>query len=109
MDRRKFLALMSSGVVATKQAGALSLSSLGKTSAKRLVKPRKSKRRPNVILMICDDLGYGDLGCYGSKLPTPHLDTMAREGRRFTRFNAGHPLLLGFTGGTADGQIWDAV
>jgi arylsulfatase len=42
--------------------------------------------------MICDDLGFGDLGCYGSKLPTPNLDHMAAEGLRFTRFNAGHPL-----------------
>ena len=42
--------------------------------------------------MICDDLGFGDLGCYGSKLPTPNLDRMASEGMRFTRFNAGHPI-----------------
>jgi arylsulfatase A len=93
MDRRKFIALMSSGVAATKQAGALSLTSLGKPAEKKAaMKPRTSKRRPNVILMICDDLGYGDLGCYGSKIPTPNLDKMATEGRRFTRFNAGHPI-----------------
>jgi arylsulfatase len=92
MDRRKFLTLMSSGVVATKQAGALSLSALGKQSGKAPLKPRNSNRRPNVILMICDDLGFGDIGCYGSKLPTPNLDKMAMEGRRFTRFNAGHAL-----------------
>lgn len=92
MDRRKFIGLMSSGVVATKQAGALSLSSLGKPAAKGAVKPRNSKRRPNVILMICDDLGFGDLGCYGSKIPTPSLDKMAMEGKRFTRFNAGHAI-----------------
>ena len=41
--------------------------------------------------MICDSLGYGDLGCYGSNLPTPHLDAMAAEGLRCTRFNASHP------------------
>jgi len=92
MDRRKFIALMSSGVAATKQAGALSLSSLGKpVDTKAAMKPR-NKRRPNVILMICDDLGFGDLGCYGSKIPTPNLDKMATEGRRFIRFNAGHPI-----------------
>jgi arylsulfatase len=83
---------MSSGVVATKQAGALSLSALGKQSGRAPLKPRDSKRRPNVILMICDDLGFGDVGCYGSRLPTPNLDKMAMEGRRFTRFNAGHAL-----------------
>lgn len=43
--------------------------------------------QPNIILINCDDLGYGDLGCYGSSLhQTPHLDRMAREGLRFTDF-----------------------
>lgn len=51
-----------------------------------------SKRRPNVVFMICDDLGYGDLGCYGSKLPTPNLDALAAQGMRFTHFNSGHPI-----------------
>src|SRR5829696_2771658 len=41
---------------------------------------------PNVVLIFCDDLGYGDIGCYGSKNPTPNLDRMAREGVRFTDF-----------------------
>jgi arylsulfatase len=47
---------------------------------------------PNVILMICDDLGYGDLGCYGSKLPTPNLNTMARDGAQFSHWNSAHPI-----------------
>jgi arylsulfatase A len=51
-----------------------------------------ARKTPNVILMICDDLGYGDLGCYGSKLPTPHLDAMAAAGVRLTRFNSAHPV-----------------
>jgi len=42
---------------------------------------------PNIVLINCDDLGYGDLGCYGSELhATPHLDRMADEGARFTDF-----------------------
>src|SRR5262245_8630991 len=41
---------------------------------------------PNFVLIYADDLGYGDLGCYGSKNPTPNLDRMAREGMRFTDF-----------------------
>jgi len=49
-------------------------------------------RPPNIILMICDDLGYGDLHCYGSRLNTPNLDRMAREGVRFTRHNTAHPI-----------------
>lgn len=43
--------------------------------------------RPNVIIIFADDLGYGDLGCYGSPtIRTPHLDQMAAEGLRFTDF-----------------------
>ncbi len=49
--------------------------------------PRKPQEKPNFILINCDDLGYGDLGCYGSKYhKTPHLDRMAAEGMRFTDF-----------------------
>jgi len=41
--------------------------------------------RPNVVFIMADDLGYGDLGCYGAtKIATPHCDRLAREGRRFT-------------------------
>jgi arylsulfatase A-like enzyme len=41
--------------------------------------------RPNIVLIMADDMGYGDLGCYGAtKVATPHCDRLAREGRRFT-------------------------
>lgn len=47
-------------------------------------------RPPNLIFILADDLGYGELGCFGSKLiQTPHLDRMAAEGVRFTQFYAG--------------------
>lgn len=47
-------------------------------------------RQPNIIYIIADDLGYGDLGCYGQQLVrTPHIDRLAKEGMRFTRFYAG--------------------
>ena len=42
------------------------------------------KSKPNVVLIFVDDMGYGDLGCYGGKNPTPNLDRMAKEGMRFT-------------------------
>jgi arylsulfatase A-like enzyme len=46
--------------------------------------------RPNIVYILADDLGYGDLGCYNrdSKIPTPHLDQLAREGTRFTDAHA---------------------
>ncbi|HEV2294008.1 MAG TPA: sulfatase [Tepidisphaeraceae bacterium] len=47
---------------------------------------------PNVILVFADDLGYGDLGCYGGKNPTPNLDRMAEQGIRFTDFYVAQPL-----------------
>lgn len=48
---------------------------------------------PNIVLILCDDLGYGDLGCYGAKdIRTPHLDRMASEGTRFTDFSVVAPL-----------------
>src|SRR5262245_38647767 len=43
--------------------------------------------KPNIVILFADDLGYGDLGCYGSPtIRTPHLDRMAAEGLRFTDF-----------------------
>jgi arylsulfatase A-like enzyme len=45
---------------------------------------------PNIVLIVADDLGYGDLGCYGQgKIKTPNLDKLAAEGMRFTSFYAG--------------------
>lgn len=47
-------------------------------------------KRPNVVFILADDLGYGDLGCFGqSTLKTPNLDRMAAEGMKLTRFYAG--------------------
>lgn len=50
---------------------------------------RVEQNRPNVIIINVDDLGYGDVGCYGAtKVRTPNIDKLAREGRRFTDFHA---------------------
>jgi arylsulfatase A-like enzyme len=49
--------------------------------------PRAAKDRPNVVIIFADDLGYGDLACYGHPtIRTPNLDGMARQGMRFTSF-----------------------
>src|SRR5579875_4120252 len=86
MDRRCFL----SSVGATLATPALTLASSipGLAAAATEI----SVTMPNVVLMICDDLGYGDLGCYGSRIRTPNLDRLASQGVRLTNFNAGHPI-----------------
>ena len=43
-------------------------------------------KRPNVILILADDMGYSDIGCYGGEMRTPNLDRLAQEGIRFTQF-----------------------
>ena len=53
----------------------------------------KAEARPNIILIMADDLGYGDLGCYGSTtIRTPQLDALARGGMRFTDFHSNGPV-----------------
>jgi arylsulfatase A-like enzyme len=42
--------------------------------------------RPNVVVILVDDMGWSDIGCYGSEIPTPHLDALASNGVRFTQF-----------------------
>jgi uncharacterized sulfatase len=49
--------------------------------------------RPNIVVILADDLGYGDLGCYGQKeIETPNLDRLAAEGVKFTQFYTGAPV-----------------
>lgn len=62
---------------------------LGQLGVAAIAAPRK---KPNVILIYADDLGYGDLGCYGSRIRTPHLDRLAREGMRFTHCLSANPV-----------------
>src|SRR5215472_7377211 len=42
--------------------------------------------RPNIIVILVDDMGFSDIGCYGSEIPTPNLDKLAAGGVRFTQF-----------------------
>jgi arylsulfatase A-like enzyme len=51
--------------------------------------PRRAREgAPNIVVVMCDDLGYSDLGCYGSEIPTPNVDRLAVEGLRYTDFHA---------------------
>src|SRR6266540_4725249 len=43
-------------------------------------------KRPNIVLMMADDMGFSDLGCYGSEIDTPNLNRLASSGVRFTQF-----------------------
>ena len=52
--------------------------------------PPPAVRKPNIIFILADDLGYGDLGCYGQKrIQTPNIDRIAADGIRFTQAYAG--------------------
>ena len=46
----------------------------------------KAAERPNIVLIMCDDMGWSDIGCYGGEVSTPSLDRLAAEGMRFTQF-----------------------
>ena len=53
----------------------------------------QESQKPNIIYIMCDDLGYADVGCYGQQyISTPNLDRMATEGMRFTQAYAGSPV-----------------
>lgn len=76
-----------------------------------LISQGQTKRRPNIIFILADDLGYGNIKSFNSKspIPTPNLDQLASEGTKFTRFYAGNTvcapsrcaLMTGFTMGHA--------
>lgn len=62
------------------------------SSASSVTNRPASPRRPNIVLIFADNVGYGDLGCYGQKqIKTPNLDKLAADGIRFTSFYAGSP------------------
>ncbi len=78
INRRNFLGMMGIGAGMAVHPGVVT----GKTTQK-----------PNIVVVLCDDLGYGDLGCYGhSRIETPRLDEFAEEGVKFTDCYAGAPV-----------------
>jgi len=80
--RRKFLQTIGSAA-----AGATVLGAFGSRAL------AAQKEKPNFVVIYADDLGYGDLSCYGSKtIHTPHLDRMATEGMKFTDFYVTAPV-----------------
>lgn len=58
-------------------------------------------KQPNLVIIMADDLGYGDLATYGHQIvKTPNIDRLAQEGVKFTDYYAPAPLSFSFTGGT---------
>jgi arylsulfatase A len=79
MDRRKFMGTAAAGAAGLVLTGARATLARGK--------------KPNIIIIMADDLGYGDLGCYGSEgIATPNLDRIADEGARLTSFFSSGPV-----------------
>lgn len=60
--------------------------------------------KPNIVIILADDLGYGELGCYGGDLPTPHIDTLARDGTRFTSGYVTAPFCAASRAGLLTGR-----
>jgi len=78
LSRRDFIKAMS--------FSAASLMTKGCQLNNPQLKERTSKDRPNIVLIMADDMGYSDLGCYGGEIQTPNLDKLAAKGLRFTQF-----------------------
>jgi len=74
--RRDFIKAMGLGVAALAAPGCSSYPQLS----------AKNYRRPNIVLIMADDMGYSDIGCYGGEINTPNLNGLAAKGLRFTQF-----------------------
>jgi arylsulfatase A-like enzyme len=82
MDRREFIKFFAGGLVTT------AFPKYGYSMA-NLSGRSKGLERPNIILIMADDLGYGDIGCYGSKIiKTPNIDALAKGGTKFTDYHS---------------------
>ena len=80
ITRRKFIRR---GIEAS--AGLLG-SSIAPAAMFSFSSPKPPARRPNIILVMADDMGFSDIGCYGSEIDTPNLNQLAAEGLRFHQF-----------------------
>jgi arylsulfatase A-like enzyme len=68
--------------------------------------PAFAADKPNIIFILADDMGLGDVGCYGGTVaPTPQLDRLAREGTRFTRYYSASPICSPSRCGLITGQF----
>ncbi|MBS1813365.1 MAG: sulfatase-like hydrolase/transferase [Acidobacteria bacterium] len=80
MDRRDFVGMLAGTAAATGLCGVSAFAA-------------EKQKRPNIVFLLVDDLGWGDFSCYGSSFhETPHIDQLAREGMKFTSAYAGAPV-----------------
>lgn len=57
------------------------------STASWITKPTELKQSPNIVMIVLDDVGYSQLGCYGSDIETPALDSLAEDGLRYANFH----------------------
>src|SRR5215468_1225853 len=75
MDRRDFFRMTAAGVFAARASS-----------------DSEPPDAPNIVIIYADDMGYGDLSCYGSGISTPNIDQLAREGMLFTHYYSASPV-----------------
>ena len=83
-----------------------SLAKAGINMSNNIMKVRAGRKRPNVILCMCDDMGWGDAGYHGtnSEIKTPHLNNMAKQSLQFSRWYAGAPVCSPTRGSSITGR-----
>ncbi len=79
LTRRDFLQSLGGGALALTMGGCIA-------HAAKAIDDENNSSRPNIVLIMVDDMGFSDIGCYGSEIPTPNLDALAANGLRFTQF-----------------------
>ena len=80
-------------IVSAALACGAAMAANAKTDNSKAIQARPDIRHTNIIFILCDDMGYGDLACYGQPfINTPNIDRMAAEGMRFTQAYAGSPV-----------------
>jgi len=75
LNRRQFISRTAAGLGLLAASGMTTLTGCNGT-----------RKRPNILLIMVDDMGYSDLGCYGSEISTPNVNSLAQDGLRFTQF-----------------------
>ena len=97
MNRRTFLKKLGLGTLELTCSTCLAQKSLIRTAKPSTTPPwassKRSSTKPSFVLIVADDLGYGDIGCYGHESnKTPHLNAMAAEGMKFIDFHSNGPM-----------------